>query len=348
MAEALNLDSATEALKSLRQNQQIPDQPIEEPTEFGENLKTEIAEQETDVSETQEVEQVSEETAEEVGAETEAETYDLGADDLASLLGIKEDQIQVNDEGKISFVSKTGDEISDVNLESLINAYQGDANLTNRSKKIAEQERQIQSKLAEYNQQTQDFASQAAKILEKAKEFANPYSREDLKSLREDDPAEYAARMEEVRQREAQFNAIVNEAVNLTNSSQETITEDMKLQYNQYLEGERQKIRNAVPDWEKVEQDVVNYALESGYSNQEISLIADSRIQSLLYKAMMFDKGKESVKKKLTKKIPKITKPGKVPSKTQVSLDQVQKAKSRLKESGNVNDAVNLLKLRRK
>lgn len=349
MGEALDVNSAVEALKALKQpvqeseptetTDQTPE-PVEQaeetPQEFGENLETEQPD-------------VSRETLPDEGAESEAETYDLGADDLANLLGIEESRLFVNDEGKVSFRAKVGEESQDVNLENLINAYQGDANLTNRSKALAEMEKAKQAELQKYHQQSTEFAQQAAAILDAVKtEFLSPYSSEDLKTLREDDPAEYAARMEEIRQREARFQQVANEAVKLVEGSQNTVSEETQQQYATYLQGEREKTKTAVPEWDKVEQDVVNYASEIGFSNDEIGMIGDSRLQVLMFKAMMFDKGKTQAKKKLSKPIPKMTKGGKTPSKQELSLEQSQKLRNRLKETGDWKDAVELFKNRRK
>jgi hypothetical protein len=353
MGEALDLNSAMQALKALRQP---PEQPQEqakevsqEPVQEVESEAPEIEAEVTEFGETLETPEPKGEELPESGATTEAETFDLGADELASLLGIKEDLINVTDDGKVQFRAKVGDEFSDVPLEKLVNAYQGDANLTNRSKALSEKEKQVQSELARYHQQSTEFAQQAAAILETVKnEFLSPYSKEELNALRQDDPAEYAARKEEIRDRERRFNEIVNGAVKTAREAQQTVSEDTQRYYANYLQQEAQKVRDEVKDWEKVEKDVVSYAKKTGWQDQEIGMIADSRIQIMMYKAMMFDKGKESVKQKLSKPIPRITKPGKSPTKSQVSLEAQSKARLQLKKSGNLNDAVAVLKNRRK
>lgn len=349
MGEALDLNSAMQALKALRQPPEQTQEPAPEPTESAQ-IEEAVVEDVQEVEETTEFgEDIPEKNEPMAGADTEAETYDLGADELASLLGIKEDLINVTDDGKVQFRARIGDEFSDVPLEKLVNAYQGDANLTNRSKVLSEKEKQVQAELAKYHQQSNEFAQQAATILETVKnEFLNPYSKEDLKQLRLDDPAEYAARMEEVRDREQRFNEIVNGAVKQARQAQQTVSEDTQKYYSQYLQEESRKVREVVPSWDKVQNDVVDYAKNTGWQDQEIGMIADSRLQILMYKAMMFDKGKESVKQKLSKPIPRITKPGKSQTKNQVSLDQQKKARLALKKSGTINDAVALLKSRRK
>lgn len=349
MGEALDLNGAMQALKALRQPpQQTPEEPVQDsepaPIEDVQEVETSDEVETTEFGEALEPQELPES-----GATTEAETLDLGADDLASLLGIKEDLINVTDDGKVQFRARIGDEFSDVPLEKLVNAYQGDANLTNRSKALAEKEKAVQAEISKYHQQSTEFAQQAAAIFETVKnEFLNPYSKEELNALRQDDPAEYAARKEEIRDRERRFNEIVNDAVKTAKQAQGTVSEDTQRYYANYLQQEAQKVRDEVKDWEKVEKDVVSYAKSTGWQDQEIGMIADSRIQIMMYKAMMFDKGKESVKQKLSKPIPRITKPGTTQSKSQISLDAQKKARLQLKKSGNLNDAVAVLKSRRK
>lgn len=355
MSDPNEMQQAIDKLKSLSQQPEQPEQTEEAvddtPDESVEAV--EETEQPEDV-EPQPIEAAESETEEsveeqpEAGAETEAETYDLGADDLANLLGLKENQINVTDEGKIQFRAKVGDEFQDVNPEALVNAYQGDANLTNRSKALADAEKQVQAKLSELDQKNNEFTQQAAAILQKVKErYLSPLSSEELKELRQDDPAEYAARIQEQREREAEYNSIVQEAVGAVQTSQNTLTEETKAQYQSFLQQEAQKLRDAVPTWDKIESDVVSYAKDIGWSDEEIGMMADHRLLVLLHKARLYDKGKQTVEKKLKKPIPKISKPGRRQTQTDISLEKQGKLRKELHDSGSMDAAAALLRSQR-
>jgi hypothetical protein len=345
-----------EAVQKLVEQAQVPEQKEEvvetpetsgeEVQEFGETLEAPSEETET-VDESQEVEATDEVQESEAEAEpSEAETYDLGADDFAELLGIKGDKLDITDDGKVKFKVKVGDEVSDVTLEDLINAHQGSANLTNRSKALAESEKAISAKLNDLNQHTTDFAQQAASILEEMKDtFTKPWSQEDMRALREDDPAEFAARMEEIRQREAQFNEIAKKAVNLVSEPQGLVNQETQAQYQQFLQTEQQKIQEAIPNYKQVEPELIDFAKNvMGYDDSEIGYMADSRLIRMMHMAWQFNNGKQQVKQQLKRKIPKITKPGKTQTKQSASLEKQQKLRQQVKKSGDPNDAVALIR----
>lgn len=340
----MNESEAIEKLKSMREAE-APQEELAEPSEALEATEQE-AEEAPEASEVLNKGQQAETETQE--AEPETETVELEADQFAELLGLDTERLLIDDKG-VKFKAKVGEDAVDVTLEQLINAYQGDANLTNRSKEVAKLEKQKQSELQEFITQKQQFAEVAAGLLETLKnEYIPQYSKEQLKQLREDDPSEYAAVIADVRERESKFNQLVNHAIGAVNKGQETQTVETQKQYQQYLNYQREQLTKSVPQWDEVKGDVKNYLNSSGFEDNDINSIVDARLLSMAYKAMMFDKGTEGAKKKLAKKIPKLIKPGTKPGKNEMSIEMAKKHHDQLKKTGNPTDAVALLRAMRK
>ena len=351
----LSMNEAAAKLHELAQ--QSLETPSEETTEPKEE-PTEVESEETleAVSEDQDVNLESEEPTEEtpeVSTEPEADAIELEAEQLAEILNLKPEQLVVDDEG-IKFKSSADGEDVDVNLSDLINAHQGERVLTNRSKEIAKLEQEQKENLNRLTEQSNQFARQATAILEQLKtKFVNPYNSDELKALMDVnsdsyDPGLYAARKNEIRDREDEFSQLVQNALSVTQQSQSTKNEELQRQYRDYLQNEGEKVLKAIPEWKTIEADVVKYALDDlNFSNEEIGQMADSRLLRMMYNSMQFEKGKQGAKQKKVRKVPKVVKSGNRVDKGQVSLEAAQKARNRLKESGSMEDAVAILKSRR-
>ena len=358
MSEALSMNEATAKLRALATEQvesvseettETTEAAVEAPEETLEAVSEEQEEPiepvETAQADSEEVEDSAQTDVEEQAG---AEAIELEADQFAEILNLKPDNLVVDDDG-VKFRAKVDNEVVDVSLEQLLNAYQGDAKLTNRSKEIAKLEQAQQEHLSRLAEQSNQFAQQSTAVLEALKDkYVNPYSQEDLKTLREDDPAEYAARKAEIKERESEFANLVNNALGTVQQAQTTQNEEMQRQYGEYLKAEGEKTLKAIPEWKTVEKDVFQHALNDGFTEQELGQIADSRLLKWAYQSMMYEKGITGAKQKKVRTVPKVVKAGNRPDKGQVSLEAQQKARARLKNSGSMDDAAAILRSRRK
>lgn len=136
----------------------------------------------------------------------------------------------------------------------------------------------------------------------------------DWNRLREDDPAEYAAKKADIKERRERLDKMKQEA---EASYQELLRQAAEAQERlreERLPQERQIFLERVPDWNPQERDeLVKYLSEEGFSEQDIQVAAfNGRLLALAVKAMRYDKAKtrsEAAKKKVVK-IPKVMKPG--------------------------------------
>lgn len=307
----------------------------------------ETIEAEAETVETEEVEAESDAT--ETEAEPGAETYELGADELAGLLGIDENKITVTEDGAISFKSIVDGKESDVNLSDLVNAYQGNANLTNRSKQIAELEKQRRADIEAFQTLATQQAQQAAITLEAINNnYLAEYNSIDWANLKAEDPAAYAAKSVEMSQKRQELDNLIHQTVNAVNEQQKVVdNENAKLSQQRLIaeQGKMQegfKALNVKVD-ETLQKDVIGYLTEQ-FDPFEMGALVDHRMMLMAYKAMQFDKGSKTAKSKRVKKIPKVLKSGQKPSKQAVKLSAEKKQRAKLKESGSVDDAVSLLR----
>lgn len=136
----------------------------------------------------------------------------------------------------------------------------------------------------------------------------------DWNRLREDDPAEYAAKKADIKERRERLDKMKQEA---EASYQELLRQAAEAQERlreERLPQERQIFLERVPDWNPQERDeLVKYLSEEGFSEHDIQVFAfNGRLLALAVKAMRNDKAKtrsEAAKKKVVK-IPKVMKPG--------------------------------------
>jgi hypothetical protein len=330
----------------------------EQPTEEVKNEEVQASEgqgqeQEALLETTEVTQEPAEKSADNVSepaqeARGDAETVELDVEQLSDILGIEPDFLDVDDSGKISLKTKVDGEEGKTTLKDLLKSHQIDAHLTKKGQEIQKLEEQRKRELSEFVSKTQSFAQQSAQVLEVLKEtFIQPLSEADLKALRESDPAEYAARKEEQRDRELKFSQIAGKALQEIEQAQKAQAEEMQRQYSAYLQEQSQMLQKNIPNIKDEAKNISAYAQNLGFSESEINQIADARIFTALYKAMQFDKGSTAAKTKLVKPMPKVIKPGARVNRNQLALEDLAKKKATLKKSGNPDDLLALLRATR-
>jgi len=142
-------------------------------------------------------------------------------------------------------------------------------------------------------------------------------------ALKESDPAMYAVRQNEIRERNERIAAIKHKAQQgIQQAVQKTVTEQSAA-LQQRLPQEREAFLARVPAWKDADAEkaelskLAKYLQDDGWSLPEIKALAHhGRGLAQAYKAMLHDQGKdklETIKKKVVK-IPKILKPGPKPA----------------------------------
>lgn len=271
-------------------------------------------------------------------AETDGDEQDNDAEDTP------EETDEATPEPRTLKVKVDGEEI-EVTEEEAIKGYSRTADYTRKTQKHAEEVRAFESErvsVREERQRTADLFTQ----LEEAIASVTP-DEPDWDTLRNENPAEFAAEWaswQQFNQRRAAISQQRAEAVT-------KVQKDQQAARASYLEGEKVALLEAIPEWkdesvastEKAE--LTKFALDSGYTDNDLAEVTDHRVVTLLRKAMLYDrsqKAKPSVKVRI-EKIKSAT-----PGSTAVSSRQINaraQARQRLANSGSIHDAAALFNM---
>lgn len=339
----LSVDDTASLLEARMDDDTVIESSIENPET--EEVEEEVVEPEAELSteegevEEEVVEEKEEkENAEEEEAEQEAEPEEIELDsltDLAEHFEIDPDSL----EGLKVKIKVNGEE-TEVPLAELRNGYQREADYSRKTQEVAEQRKAVESEFvalqAERAQHIQAI-DQLGWVLRQSIEGA------DFEELRESDPAEYAARMEDRRQKIEHFQRMGQQREAL--AAQEQALQQEQLQ--ERLNVEDKLLLDALPEWKdeskrrEGSQRVSSYLADLGFAAEEINNVVDHRLITLAEKARQFDELKKQapvVKKKVIKtpKLQKPTAPSKADSKTTAAV-------KRVKQTGKVDDVAQAL-----
>ncbi len=204
-------------------------------------------------------------------------------------------------------------------MSDLVRSYQIGQAAEHRLEEAKSKAKSIIEDAAEKSKGLEGQYAVVAKLIEGAEALIDQDVKAiDWNKLREDDPAEYAAKKQEVADRREAVNKLKQEAGSSWQQSAETTSAERQEQMRQFVEAERAKLLDKRPEWRdeskaKAEKaQLADYLLKEGFTQQDIANAADHRLILLGLKAMLYDQGqaKVSTAKKKVVKAPKTMKPG--------------------------------------
>ena len=304
-----------------------------------------------EVEEPAEIEDDAEDSAalEPTAESNESETDDE-PENLASYLGLTDDQIAEED-GKIYVNAKINGETAKVSLADLVKGYQTEKAVTQKSQALAEErrawEQQAQAAQQAYQQKIQQ-ADTALGILEK--QLVGRFEAVDWDKLRADDPAEWAARRQEMAQQYQEMKR-AKEAIG---ARQKEVIEQQKQQQAQqqaaYLQQQSEMMLADNPAWNDAELkqrelgEIRDFLQDTyGFNEQDLSHVTDHRLVRLIQDAQAYRKVKTAADPKKAKPIPKFVKKGAGRNLANERAKQARQKHARLKKTGNIDDAAALL-----
>lgn len=303
-------------------------------------------EEETEVEAIDEPEVEQDEPAE-TSEDPEERTYEL--DQVAEILGLEIDQLDVNDDGQLLIKTKVGNDIGHATLQQLVKERQLEGHLNKQNTEVAEIKKQLETKLSEVNSQAQTKVDEANRFIQAAYQLVmNEYESVDWNDLKQNDREEYLIKQQEFQERQ---NALGHLYQQLKDSAPKEDPEVIQ----QKIQDEQQKLAKAIPEWanrevmEKEWKNIGSYAVNLGYSIDDLNRIKDHKSIVILRKAMFYDDlMKDSPKvTKQVRKAPKIVKPGTVAKKPTNDEKTVSNLRARLKKDGNDKEAIHQLLLRK-
>ena len=348
--EALDLNSGTEKLSGiLGRGQPEAEEPAPEPEEAMEAASVE----ETEQSE-QEMEAPAEEQPE--ATETPAKEakpkepkepevtseIELEPAQVAQMLGLDEDAIEVDDDGGIQIHAKVNGKPATVSLSDLRHSYELAQTHEDRLRQLGRDrkafEEQSKAVLEGMSNQHQQFSA-AVEALEQ--EYANDFRSIDWTTLRNDDPTEYNARRmdyEDRRRRIEEYKAKAQaQGQELQQKHQEWLQSqqaDGAKRLAEVFEGESYR---GAPKWDQEESKrLAEWIVDQGFSPQDVAGVGVWQIFKWARDSMLREQelkqAKETVKK--VAKLPKVVKPGTKRPASQVKRGRSNDLKARQRKSG--------------
>ena len=231
----------------------------------------------------------------------------------------------------------------EVSSDDLVKGYMMQEDYSRKTAALA-QERDAFSETSQAVQKEREQYSTLLTELEQAIKTAVP-KEPDWAALKIDNPTEYAQQREVWRDRNDTLAKIAQEKETVAQKH----AEDFQVVLQKRVAEERDKLIEAVPEWKDAkvlttgQVELSAYAIQVGFTTEELNEVVDHRAIVLLRKAMLYDQlqGTKPIVQKKAKKAP-VIKPGapkRTPSKKKGK--QIQRAREQLKKSGTQDDAAN-------
>lgn len=279
----------------------------------------------------------------------EAESYEDDEDDAVEVEESEEDDdyedVEEESQESLYTVKVDGEEV-EITLDEALNGYQRQQTFTKRSQEIAEQRKAAEKEAAEAKQ-ARDYYAQQLDVLAQQIQQTIPQEPDWVALAKEVTAEEYNAIRAEYDNRQANLVKVEQERQAV---AQQQAAEQEKM-LHEHLRAQRSEMLNRIPQWKdddvrnKERLEVVEYARNIGFSEQEVAQATDARAVELLYKAMQWDnlQRKKPTAKKRARQAPKMAKAGQPRTKKQVASRSRQTAMNRLNKERSVDAAVSYL-----
>ena len=254
--------------------------------------------------------EVPSETSEKTEADSEMNNEDLLEDDELIDQVESEEPLESSEE---LYKIKVGDQELEVTLDELMKGYSRQSDYTRKTERLSQDRKSVEQLKNEYTRQNEeakikrDQYEKQIQVLSEQLKQSEP-SKVDLDRLYEDDPAEYVRVKAEQDRRKELLEKSRQEQERILAEKQE----EQSKQYNAYLEQQKQLLAEKLPIYADKEKgaeftkNLINYAKEIGYTDQEINMLVDHRSVIMLANAYRYDKLKKANLK--NKKVTKVSK----------------------------------------
>lgn len=281
-------------------------------------------EEETPPPESGEQETPEEEAAVETEASEDEDSVELSSlDQLPEVLKQYDESIDLDSEAlfNLSVPVKVNHETKEVPLAELKASYE----IGQATRQELEEAKERASKIIEEaNQHKESFVSTAqtmGKLLESVEQEINRDEKNiDWNKLRTDDPAEWTAKRDEIRERRDRLEKLKKEASETWENANQVHQHQVQQQLDARLPEERKKLLERVPEWEDDEkaknekQEVIQYLANEGFDQNQLKIAAyNGSLLAMAIKAMRYDKSRSKagdIKKKMVRVPKKTMKPG--------------------------------------
>jgi len=216
---------------------------------------------------------------------------------------VSQDEEQIDTQEKLedsTYKVKVAGQELDVTLDELRSGYSRETDYRQKTEILSNQRKQFQSESEKQRQDYSQKLTEMNQILSNAQQELNTeINSADLEALYEEDPA-HAAKIEHRLRRKQEM---LNSSIQKTQSEQ-------KQQFDGYLQTEKTKLVNKIPDFadpgkaSNLKNNMRSHLAKYGFNDTEIAQVYDHRILMLVNDAMKFgnlQKAKPNLAKKISK-----------------------------------------------
>lgn len=282
-------------------------------------------------TEEQEVEEAAEETAADAEADAKVEAAAESTDETGT------EAVEAEAEPTFDIEGET------VTLSELKKRGLREADYTRKTQKLAEKQREIEAELADYRQKRDSYTSQLDQ-LKSVLEGSLPKKPD--ASLRDTDPAEYAAQMADYNDAKEQLAEVERQRQKIASEQQEEYGKHVQ----SFIASERDKLFEKVPEWkdEKARDaeltSIRNTAVTSyGFAEKELETVLDHRLALVFRDAHRYRESLQTGKARVEKvEASRVLKPGGkvLPTKKHENRKDADALKQKLRRTGREADAI--------
>jgi hypothetical protein len=237
-------------------------------------------------------------------------------------------------------VTVSGEE-KELTLSELKSLAQQGADYTKKTQQVAEQRKALEAEAQAIEEARYLRDAYAERLQAMEQLLSAPEQSESLEYLKESDPIGYAVRIAELSQQKEQLQAVQAERKRIAEQQQAEQQQALR----GYLAEQSAKLAQVLPEYsdpvkgEVLRSELRSFAKDIGFSDEELSMVRDSRQVLALHKAMLYDKlqkAKPDVNKRLSEASKTIKSGNGVKTTTS---DQFKRQTQQLKQTGKVRDA---------
>jgi hypothetical protein len=223
-------------------------------------------------------------------------------------------------------------------LDELVKGYQLETDYRNKTSEIAVQRRTLEERAQQLDREREANVAKLDKLIE---DFSDVSAEPDWVALAKEDPLQMMEQKAIWEARQAKAQALQQERDEMAARHQQAV-----------LERESLRLTQLIPEWSdpkvKAEEQnkIVQHAINHyGYSAEDLASTNRATDVAVLRDAYLYGQLKEkgSVVKKKVAKAPKVVKPGAATTKSQANSQRRKDSLQKLKKTGSLEDAVNLL-----
>ena len=235
---------------------------------------------------------------------------------------------------------------TNVTFGELKASYQRDRKNTQGLQDFDEQRQKMGQAQNVLAQQSQQYMQALEALDKRLNDKIGKVDQGELERLRTEDPMEYFAKRDELREMEEERKTVQESAI----KERQAQMSQMQAGHTELLKKEADALSKHIPEWTDpkkggaLRDKLKGYASTQGYKQEEIDTISDHRALVILRKAMLFDEIKSAdAGGKKTRNAPRVQRPRGSDSRGTMGTDKRNRQNKKLKQTGRVDDAARLI-----